>query len=915
MAPIALTLCFISVTSLLLSLSQLALLGKQSVQLPLHAEQIQQKCNMLHAKPGPPSNFHQRTKSDRFAEGTRATLIRNASIWTGDHEITQGDILLDKGIIKFVGHASPGMFNKFKDLVTLDAGGSWVTPGIVDLHSHLGVDSAPALNGADDTNSLKGPVLPWLRSLDGLNTHDDAYRLSISGGVTTANVLPGSANAIGGQAFVIKLRPTAERSPTSMLLEPPYTLNGTHVDPTLPPRWRQMKHACGENPSRVYGNTRMDTFWAFRQAYDTARQLKEQQDAYCTRALAGEWEGLGEFPDNLQWEALVDVLRGRVKVHTHCYEAVDLDDFVRLTNEFQFPIAAFHHAHETYLVPGTLKQAYGHTPAAALFATNARYKREAYRGSEFAPRILAKNGIDVVMKSDHPVLNSRFLLYEAQQAYMYGLPANLALAAVTSTPARIMGQDHRIGFVREGYDADLVVWDSHPLALGTTPQQVWIDGIPQISEPAVASKPASFQQVPRTPNFDLEAAAAIKYEGLPPLMPKKAKDLVVFANISSMFVPDGMGGIMSVANVGEGSVVALRKGVVQCLGAASACANEFTSEDAEWINLEGGSIAPGLISYGSPLGLEEIQGERSTHDGTVFDPLTGSIPGILTGSELIKAADGLQFAGRDTLLAYRAGVTVGVTAPSSDGLIAGLSTAFSTGAAHRLEDGAVIQDVAALHVQIGHSNQGPSVSTQIAALRNMLLGDKSSTRFAKVAKGAIPLVVQVQNADIIASLIELKKEIQTRTGTDIQLTVAGAAEAHLLAKELGEAGVGVILTPSRPFPDDWESKRILPGPPLTNESAITTLLANGVTVGIGILEQWSARNTRFDVAWAALESFDRISKEQAIALASVNLEKLLGIKPSGGLSDMIATRGGTVLDSEAKVIGIISARRGLVDLI
>lgn len=915
MAPMALMLCFISVASLLLSFSQLALLGKQSVQLPLHAEQILQRCNMLHAKPGPPSNFHQRTESDRFVEGTHATLIRNASIWTGDQEITQGDILLDKGIIKFVGHARPGMFNGFKELVTLDAGGSWVTPGIVDLHSHLGVDSAPALSGADDTNSWKGPVLPWLRSLDGLNTHDDAYRLSISGGVTTVNVLPGSANAIGGQAFVIKLRPTAERSPSSMLLEPPYTLNGTHVDPTLPPRWRQMKHACGENPSRVYGNTRMDTFWAFRQAYDTARQIKEQQDAYCTRALAGEWEDLGEFPDNLQWEALVDVLRGRVKIHTHCYEAVDLDDFVRLTNEFQFPIAAFHHAHETYLVPGTLKQAYGHTPAAALFATNARYKREAYRGSEFAPRILAENGIDVVMKSDHPVLNSRFLLYEAQQAYMYGLPANLALAAVTSTPARIMGQDHRIGFVREGYDADLVVWDSHPLALGTTPQQVWIDGIPQLSEPAVASKPTSFQQAPRTPNFDLEAAAAIKYEGLPPLIPKKAKDLVVFANISSMFVPDGMGGVMSVANVGEGSVVALWKGVVQCWGAAAACLSEFASENAEWINLEGGSIAPGFISYGSPLGLEEIQGESSTHDGTVFDPLTGSVPSILAGSELIKASDGLQFAGRDTLLAYRAGVTAGVTAPSSVGLISGLSTAFSTGAAHRLEDGAVIQDVVALHVQIGHSNQGPSVSTQIAALRNMLLGDKSSTTFAEVANGAIPLVVQVQNADIIASLIELKKEIHTRTGTDIQLTVAGADEAHLLAKELGEAGVGVILTPSRPFPSDWESKRILPGPPLTNETAITTLLAHGVTVGIGIAEQWSARNTRFDVAWAALESFDRISKEQALALASVNLEKLLGVKPSGGLGDMVATRGGTVLDSEAKVIGIISPRRGIVDLI
>jgi hypothetical protein len=120
------------------------------------------------------------------------------------------------------------------------------------MHSHLGVYSAPALSGASDGNSLHGPILPWLRSLDGLNTHDDAYRLSISGGITTALVLPGSANSIGGQAFPIKLRPTEARSATSMLLEPPHTINGSTVPAGAHPRWRHMKHACGENPSRVY---------------------------------------------------------------------------------------------------------------------------------------------------------------------------------------------------------------------------------------------------------------------------------------------------------------------------------------------------------------------------------------------------------------------------------------------------------------------------------------------------------------------------------------------------------------------------------------------------------------------------------------------------------------------------------------
>lgn len=104
------------------------------------------------------------------------------------------------------------------------------------------MDSIPELDGSADTNSLKGLILPWLRSVDAINTHDDSYRLTVSGGVTTSLILPGSADAIGGQAFAIKLRPTAERSTSSLLLEPPFSLNQSYVDSSLPPRWRQIKY-------------------------------------------------------------------------------------------------------------------------------------------------------------------------------------------------------------------------------------------------------------------------------------------------------------------------------------------------------------------------------------------------------------------------------------------------------------------------------------------------------------------------------------------------------------------------------------------------------------------------------------------------------------------------------------------------
>lgn len=154
---------------------------------------------------------------------------------------------------------------------------------------------------------------------------------------------------------------------------------------------------------------------------------------------------------------------------------------------------------------------------------------------------------------------------------------------------------------------------------------------------------------------------------------------------------------------------------------------------------------PGLVSYGSPLGLVHIAGEESTQDGEVFDSLMDKLPTILGGNTaVIRAVDGLQFATRDALLAYRSGVTTGVTAPCSSGLLAGLSTAFNTGAAHKLIEGAVVQDEVALHVSLSLSSS-VSVSTQIATLRRLFLGGGAKGELeAQVTK-----VLEVRKADFV----------------------------------------------------------------------------------------------------------------------------------------------------------------------
>ncbi|KAF8322076.1 hypothetical protein DL93DRAFT_2071836 [Clavulina sp. PMI_390] len=582
----------------------------------MNAQEILDECAALYTLPGPPKDFGERTVSDRFEPAAVPTLITNATIWTGNNNGTEvihgGEIFLEGGLIKYVGDRVPSHFTTNNRVRSINAQLAWVTPAIVDMHSHLGVDSAPNLAGSADTNSMKALIQPWLRSLDGIDTHDESYPLSISGGIATALILPGSADAIGGQAFIIKLRDTKDRTPLSRVLEPPYSLlNGTRVDPTIPPRWRHMKHATGENPSTWYQGTR----------YNEARKLKLEQDAYCAKAQAHQWTGLpAQIPKNLKWEALVDVLRGRVKVNCHIYETTDFTSMVGLTNEFEFSIAAFHHAHEAYLVPETIKKVWGGvTPGVAVFATNARYKREAYRGTEFAPKILHEHGIPIAVKSDHSILDSRFLL------------------------------------------------------------------------------------------------------------------------ISSKFA-------------------ALRKA------------------------LKGG-----------------LQGEIGQW--------------------------------------YKA-----------------------------------------------------------------------------VAEGKIPLVVDVAKADHIATLLELKAEVDEYTGKSLRLTLTHATEAHLLAKQIAAAGpdVGVVLRPARQYPTVWDQKRVLPGPPLSAQSSVGVLTDANVTVAIGIEEGWQARNTRFDLAWAALEANGTLSRTEALAMGSSNLETLLGLEPQ---TDLVAYRGGDVFDLSSRVAAIISPARGFVDLI
>jgi hypothetical protein len=253
-------------------------------------------------------------------------------------------------------------------------------------------------------------------------------------------------------------------------------------------------------------------------------------------------------------------------------------------------------------------------------------------------------------------------MYEAQQAHYFSLPANLALASVTSIPATVAGLSHRIGIIREGADADVVLWDSHPLQLGATPVKVWIDGILQIPEPQEGGGPPSnvivgrgkeaavWREVPQVPNWDKERKEAEEWGGLPPLQGRQNNGRIVFINVKELWTRDPNGGIAETIFSDRMATVVVERGEIVCAGSKTSCMMTWANEPHETVDLREGTISPGFMAFGSPLGLEEISSEPSTGDGGMYNAFAGDVPRILgdTGA-VVRAVDTLQFGTRNAL--------------------------------------------------------------------------------------------------------------------------------------------------------------------------------------------------------------------------------------------------------------------------
>ncbi|KAG0271151.1 hypothetical protein BGZ95_001087 [Linnemannia exigua] len=840
------------------------------------------KCGEIHRK-----DKHQypdaetRTFNPRFVNGTKPTVFKNGFIFDGVNESYKGDVLVDQGVVVKVG----GEIKPPKDAVVVDLKGHILTPGIVDMHSHLGVFSWPILDATNDFNEMTEPLVPFARSIDGFNPSDVARERAVSGGITSILVLPGSSNLMGGEAFAFKLRLTDTLSAEDMLIE------YGNKD-----KWRYMKMACGENPKNRYGrqvrmpSTRLGEGWLFRERFSKATKLKLAQDDWCAAAAAlprwGRHRLSTPFPEELQYESLVALLRGDVRLNVHCYETHDIEAMVDHSNEFKFEIKAFHHALDAYRVPDILKRAYNYTPMVATFAAKFGYKKEAFQASVLSPKILVDAGIAVAMKSDHPIVDSQHLVYQAAMAHHYGLTELQALASVTSVPAKAMGLEHRIGKVAIGMDADLVIWEKHPLSLGAHPLQVYIDGIAQIKNVnpedwSEQESPLIFKESPELVVPKVRDACSAK-----------AKD-AVFTGIKKIIREEGE----EVSSKGE-LVVIVRNGEVVCSGLC----RRYSTKDTPVYDLGGeGVVLPSLLSVGTPLlGLMEIPPEHKTGDGD-----------LNLNDVVINAADGLKFGGLHMDEAFKSGVLVGVTAPSSAHVVQGVSVAFSTGAEDALSSkNAVLKEQVALHVRIGQESKSilfPTVSSQIQFLRSSLEKGlshvfDSNNFFAQAARGSKPLIVEVHNRDEIIRIVQIKTELE-KQGASIKLVLLGATEAWTVAKYLALEGVDVILRPYHCMPVQWTAQRCLAGAPLTQETGLSALHKAGVRVGLSAIEFEDLRQMSWFAGWARSDL--GLTEREAVGLVSWNLAKIVGLSAETIASSGVVIYNGSPFEFGPKVAAIV----------
>ena len=796
---------------------------------------------------------------------SQTTVIRNATILTAAGPIIErGSLLLQNGKVAAVGQD----VNAPAGAVVVDATGKWVTPGVIDTHSHLGVYSAPGIESLQDGNEMTNPVTADVWADHSIWPQDPQFELALAGGITAMQILPGSGNLIGGRGVTLKNVPAR-------------TAEGMKF-PGAP---AGLKMACGENPRRVYGQrnqtpaTRMGNIAVFRRTWQAAADYRDKWKKW-----RDEGSDAAKRPDrNLQMETLAGVLDGEILVHNHCYRADEMATMIQLGKEFGFKISSFHHAVEAYKVRDLLA---ANNVCASMWSDWWGFKLEAYDGIRENIALVDEAKGCAIVHSDDAGLIQR-LNQEAAKAMRAGLDAGMkitradAVRWLTINPARALGIDKVTGSLEVGKNADVVVWSGDPFSVYARAERVFVDGALLYDRgsktrqpssdfvtgltmsPAISSPPARSVSPTRVTRADTTSNGATASK------PSQPPSATVGAS-SARQTTAGPALAITNAQIHTASGPVIERGTIVLSGGRIAAVGAAVQvpAGAKVIDAAGKIVTPGWIESSTNIGIVEISGSAE-----------GTADQNTTDKELSAAFNVLDsFNPASTVIPVTRvdGITRAMVGPGSTGnVIEGQGAIFDLGGEQVPQS--VTKAPAAMFAALGEAGAslaGGSRASAVLRLREALQDaiDFSQHRAAwnaaqrrnyargrldlealrPVIRGEIPLAVQANRASDMLAAIRLAEEF------NLKLVLVGAAEGWMVADELAKKKIPVVVKPLTNIPS-FDAL----GASLENAARLQRA---GVTVVLSTFETHNARNLRQEAGNAVANGLDRQAALQAVTL-------------------------------------------------
>jgi len=818
----------------------------------------------------------------RGADAPDTFLIRGATVLTvsGD-SIPGGSVLVRGGKIAAVGTTIEAP----SGTPVVDGKGMYLTPGIIDCHSHN------AIQGGVNETTLS--VTSMVGTDDVLDPEDvDIYR-DLAGGVTTANILHGSANSIGGRNQVVKYRWGADAE-------------GLKFKGAIP----GIKFALGENPKRAgnppmgvgrYPATRLGVEDVIRDAFNRARaytaEWKEYQDK--------KTRGLAVLPPrrNLELESLSEVLQGKRLVHCHCYRTDEILMMIRIADEFGFKIATFQHVLEGYKVA---KEIAAHGAGGSTFSDWWAYKIEAYDAIPYNAAIMTRAGVVVSINSDSAE-EARHLNQEAAKCMKYGgLTENEALRMVTLNPAKQLRIDRWVGSIEVGKDADLVLFDAHPLSPRAMPRKVWIDGRLYFDRERdrehLKEVEAEKERLRKQEGGTRAAAAA-------PTIPTPAVEIPMAgpAPAADPFPPSAAG-VIAIRNARvypissgplERATVVVENGRIKAVGKDAPI-----PAGARIIEGEGLRVYPGMIDANTTMGLAEIGSideTADTHENRPYTPQVRAYDGIHPESEHIPVT---RVAGVTTTLSLPRGGTLSgqpvlinldgsniqeMCVLRSAGIAANLPSpgpggrrgAPAPGTDARKEFDNRIRELADLLDDARHYWRAREAVRKDASLPPVR-HDERLEALVPLVRRQVPLFAFANTRSAMRAAVEFAGHQKLR------LVLVGAEEAGKLIDYLKGKDVAVIYGPVQTLPSQEDDPYDLP-------YATPGLLAKaGIPFAISTGSTYFCRTLPFETGTAAGNGLSEADALKAITLSPAQIlgaaDRLGSIEP-GKIANLVVTDG------------------------